>query len=87
MRSGFWGVMLVGGLLLGMLAGCTPKPNEQQLQQLDRTCAAADEAERALEAAQRQLNTVERQLAQKRQALAERQRYLSQVRANLQRME
>ena len=79
-----WALILMGGLLLGTIAGCTPKPNEQQLQQLDQTCAAADEAERALQSSQRQLSQVERLLAQKRQALQERQNYLAQVRANLQ---
>jgi hypothetical protein len=84
MRHVPWSLVLVGGLLLGAVAGCTPKPNQQQLQELDRACPAADEAERAVETARRQLNDVERLLATKRQALGERQRYLNDVRANLQ---
>jgi len=84
MRQVPWGLVLIGGLLLGTLVGCAPKPNQQQLQQLDQACANADQAERALETSRRQLNDVERLLAQKRQALAERQKYLNDVRANLQ---
>ena len=84
MRQVPWGLVLVGGLLLGLVAGCTPKPNEQQIQNLGRACAVADEAERTLESTRRQLTDVERLLATKRQALAERQRYLDNVRTNLQ---
>jgi len=79
------GLVLVCGLLIGALSSCTPKPNEQQLQQLDRTCAAADDAERALESAQRRLGSTERTLAQKRRTLEERQNYLGQVRTNVER--
>ena len=77
------GLLLACGLLVGALSGCTPKPNQQQLQQLDRACAAADEAERSLESAQRHLGQAERTLAQKRRTLEERQNYLGEVRSNL----
>jgi hypothetical protein len=87
MRRTPWGLILIGGLALTAIIGCTPKPNQQQLQSLDRTCASATDAERAVESTRRQLSDVERQLGQKRQALAERQRYLDEVRANLQAMQ
>lgn len=79
-------ILAAGGLLLGLMAGCTPKPSEEQLQLLSRTCASAAEAERSANSAQRTLNEAERTLAQKRQTLAERQRYQQQVRANLESM-
>ena len=79
-------ILVAGGLLAGMMAGCTPKPSEEQLQLLSRTCTEAAEAEHASTAAQRTLNDAERTLAQKRQTLAERQRYQQQVRSNLESM-
>lgn len=75
--------LVAGGLLVGLMAGCTPKPNESQLQELSRVCAAADEAESSLEQARRDLNSVERQLTTTRQTLQERQEYLNSVRQNL----
>lgn len=84
MRHVAWCLVLAGGLMLGAVAGCAPKPSQQQFQELDRACAAADGAERALETTRRQLTDVERLLTTKRQALAERQRYIESVRTNLQ---
>ena len=83
MHKSFLTAVVDGGLLMGLMAGCTPKPNEEQLQELNRVCAAADEAESALEQTRRDLNSVERQLTSARQSLQERQAYLSNVRQNL----
>jgi len=83
MRAAPWGFVLAGGLILAALPGCTPKPNQQQLQELDRTCAAADDAERALTNAQRQVSPAESQLAQRRQMEQDRANYLRQVRQNV----
>jgi hypothetical protein len=80
-------LVLIGGLALTAVIGCTPKPSQEQLQALDRTCASATDAERALETKRRELSDVERQLGPKRQVLAERQRYLGEVRSNLQAMQ
>jgi len=77
------GLFLVCGLLVVAFGGCTPKPNETQLQELSRACAAADEAEASVESAQRSLNSTERSLAQRRRKLEERQNYQAQVRSNL----
>lgn len=87
MRLAPWGLVLIGGLALTAVIGCTPKPSQEQLQALERTCASATDAERSLETKRRELTDVERVLGQKRQALAERQRYLGEVRANLQAMQ
>ncbi len=87
MRRRHWVLSLaLGGLLLGSIAGCAPKPSQEQLQVLRRTCAEAEEAERAANSAKRTLNGEEQQLARKRQALEERQRYQQQVRNNLENM-
>jgi len=84
MRRSLWAVLATGGLVIGLMAGCTPKPSEEQLQELTRACASADEAESALEQSRRELTGNERQLAQARQTLQERENYLQKVRDNLQ---
>ena len=87
MRRLHWVLLLaVGGLLAAMIAGCTPKPSEEQLKTLSQTCALAGDAERASDATVRQLRDVERTLAGKRRALAEREAYQQKVRANLKKM-
>jgi|SaaInl4_150m_RNA_FD_contig_41_694703_length_1985_multi_17_in_0_out_0_3 hypothetical protein len=84
MRRLHWSLFLVaGGLLLGSLAGCTPKPSTEQLALLERTCATADNAEAKADATKRDLNAWASSLAQKRQTLKNRQNYQKQVRTNL----
>ena len=87
MQRSFWATLLAGGLLIGLMAGCTPKPSEVQLQELNRVCAAADESESALEQTRRGASAVERQLAQARQRLQERQGYLQRVRTSVEQMQ
>ena len=87
MQRSLWATLLAGGLLVGLMAGCTPKPSETQLQELSRVCAAADESERALEQTRRESNSVERQLAQARQRAQERQGYLQRVRTSVEQMQ
>ena len=87
MQRSLWATLLAGGLFVGLMAGCTPKPSEAQLQELSQVCAAADESERALEQTQRGANSTERQLAQARQRLQERQGYLQRVRTSVEQMQ
>jgi chromosome segregation ATPase len=87
MQRSLWAAALTGGLLIGLMAGCTPKPSQEQLQELNRVCAAADEAESALDQSRRELSSTERQLTQSRQHLQERQTYLQQVRTSVQGMQ
>ena len=84
MQRSLWAVLATGALVIGLMAGCTPKPSEVQLQELTQACATAEEAENSLEQSRRELTGVERQLAQARQALQQRENYLQQVRDNLQ---
>ena len=87
MKRLHWSLFLVaGGLLLGSLMGCTPKPSVEQLALLENTCAVAGDAEAKADAAKRDLNAWENTLAQKRQTLKSRENYQSQVRANLKSM-
>ncbi len=87
MSKSFVAILAAGGLSLSLMAGCTPKPSEQQLQELSRVCAAADEAESSLEQAQRDLTAAERQLAQSRRNLSERETYLQTTRTNVVKMQ
>lgn len=87
MNKSLVATLVVGGLALSLAAGCTPKPSEEQLQELNRVCAAADESESSLEQARRELTGVERQLAQARRNLQERQNYLQSVRTNVENMQ
>jgi TolA-binding protein len=87
MNKSLVATLVVGGLCLGLAAGCTPKPSEEQLQELNRVCAAADQAESSLEQSRREMTGVERQLAQSRRNLQERQQYLQSVRTNVEGMQ
>lgn len=58
-------------LVMLVLTGCTKYANEQQLQALEETKAAAQSAEQALADCKSETTNLESQLAEKKQALEE----------------
>jgi septation ring formation regulator EzrA len=56
-------------LILMAFTGCTKYANEQQLQALEETKAAAEAAEKALSDCKSETSSLEGQLAEKKQAL------------------
>jgi cell division protein FtsL len=64
-------VVVTAAMLLILMAftGCTKYANEQQLQALEETKAAAEAAEKALADCKGETASLEGQLAQKKQAL------------------
>ena len=64
-------VVVTAAMLLVLMAftGCTKYANEQQLQALEETKAAAEAAEKALADCKGETASLEGQLAQKKQAL------------------
>jgi septal ring factor EnvC (AmiA/AmiB activator) len=66
------------------MAGCTKRPNKQELTALDEACAAAKSAEQKLEDLKRERSALERELENKKEELKGLEEQRDAIKAKLQ---
>jgi peptidoglycan hydrolase CwlO-like protein len=89
--TGFLAIVILSG---SILSGCTARPDEDQMTQLEEACAAADRAEQTVREREGELQRLQGELAQKQQTLREinsekasRETQLNNLRSELQQVQ